>query len=652
MTLHRQLLLFIIAFLLLLLVGTWVAKLNSTRSFLGEQLGSYAQDTATSLGLSLSPHMEDGDIAAAEAMINAVFDGGYYQEIRLTDLAEEVLVHRSLVLRVEEVPSWFIGLFPLSIPAAEANVMAGWRKAGTMYVECHPGYAYQTLWKTMSQTAAWFGAVGLLALAGGALGLSWLFKPLRRVEEQALALCNRDYQLQDRIPRTRELQRMVKAMNLLTTKIKEMFTEQNSIAETLRERAYQDQLTGIGNRRYLEGQVAANLGQQEEIVKGTFLLIQLQSLQALNLRQGYHAGDKLIREAATAMQQSCRSIANAALGRLGGGDFGLYLPNAGAESAQQVAEAILLELRQLAITPGTDTAQLGGVYFHQPANFTQLLTEADQALRQAQHNGSSGGAIRPLSSSTAVPQPGRMQWKGILEHVLEKKELCLFIQPTVNARNIKQVLHLEALPRIADHSGTIHSAGMFVPMAERLGCIHQLDRVIIEMILEQADLFPQGSRLAINLSPLSLDRPDFVDWLLQTLGSKTAPPVRFNFEFAEYRAVSHRTSIRTFAEQVRRMGHYLGIDHFGQGLVNFGYLQSLRPDYVTLDHALTNELRTQAGDSYFLINSLCTVAHSLDIRVMVAGVEQEEQWQVLQTIHIDGVQGFYFSSPHPVGVAG
>lgn len=637
--------------LLLLLMGTWVAKLDSTRTFLVDQLGSYAQDTATSLGLSLSPHMESEDLAAAETMINAVFDGGYYQVIRLTDISNKVLVDRELVIKVETVPGWFIKLFPLTIPAAEANVMAGWRKAGSIYVECHPGFAYKTLWQTMSQTAALFGIVGILVFLCGVLGLSLLLRPLRRVENQALALCNRDYQVQEKIPRTRELQRVVKAMNLMTTKIKEMFSEQTSIADALRQRAYKDQLTGIGNRRYLEGQVSANMAETGESVKGAFLLIQLHDLQTINMQMGYSAGDSLIQEAASVLQRSCQAVANAALARLAGGDFGLYLPNAGQETARHVADRILQELRQLVIEPPppwADLAQLGGVYFHQPANFSQLLSAADLALRKAQHSGSKSGEIQPLVSSDQDAQPGRMQWKELLDQALDDKKLVIFVQPTVDAHNIDQTVHFEALARIADQSGIIHSAGMFVPMAERLGLIHQLDRIIIEKVIEQASLFPPGSRLAVNLSPLSLEKSGFSEWLLKTLADKNTPLVRLNFEFAEYRAVNHMASIRDFAEKVREHGHFLGIDHFGQGLVHFGYLQSLRPDYVKIDRALTDELQNLESDSYFFIKSLCNVAHSLDIRVMVEGVEQEEQWQILQTINLDAVQGFYFRAPQPV----
>jgi EAL domain-containing protein (putative c-di-GMP-specific phosphodiesterase class I) len=92
----------------------------------------------------------------------------------------------------------------------------------------------------------------------------------------------------------------------------------------------------------------------------------------------------------------------------------------------------------------------------------------------------------------------------------------------------------------------------------------------------------------------------------------------------------------------------LGIDHFGLGLLHFGYLKSLLPDYVKIDRGITQDLWNEQGDSYFFVNALCNVAHSLDIRVMVEGVETEQQWRAISRIHLDAVQGFLIQRPEPL----
>ncbi|NIP54561.1 MAG: GGDEF-domain containing protein, partial [Gammaproteobacteria bacterium] len=86
---------------------------QSTRSFLIGQLESHAQDTATSLGLSISQYNVEEDITVVETMVNAVFDRGYYRIVRYSDVQGNVLLERILDVTVENVPQWFIRLIPL-----------------------------------------------------------------------------------------------------------------------------------------------------------------------------------------------------------------------------------------------------------------------------------------------------------------------------------------------------------------------------------------------------------------------------------------------------------------------------------------------------------------------------------------------------------
>mgnify|MGYP001814604876 FL=1 len=131
MTLHRQLLLFTLILCFFLFVGVWIYKLQTTRIFLQNQLEVHAQDTATSLALSLSPLVGGDDLAAVETMMNAIFDRGYYRQISLSDIDGTVVVKRVLPVAVDGVPDWFIEMLPLETPGGESLIMTGWKRAGT-----------------------------------------------------------------------------------------------------------------------------------------------------------------------------------------------------------------------------------------------------------------------------------------------------------------------------------------------------------------------------------------------------------------------------------------------------------------------------------------------------------------------------------------
>ncbi|GAB4342849.1 MAG: LapD/MoxY N-terminal periplasmic domain-containing protein [Desulfobulbaceae bacterium] len=651
MTLYRQLLIFTLVLFLLLFTGTWFAKFNSTRSFLLDQLESHAQDTATSLGLSISPHMERGDLPAAETMINAVFDRGYYRIVRLTDVEGRVLIDRTLEVRIEGVPAWFVRLVPLHTPSATSLVLSGWTQAGEILVESHPGYAYRTLWETTVRTSLWYLAMMAVVLVGGGFGLRVLLQPLKRVEHQAETLCRKQYEIQTELPRTRELRRVVEAMNRMTYKVKDMFDEQARIAERLRRNAFHDALTGLGNRRYLERQVSTRLDRGDSAVSGAFLLLELQGLQELNQERGFEAGDELVKKAAQVLKSAVEHVPHSAPARLTGGTFALFLPDVGPGEAERIAEQITQGLAQLSVeglTLSENVGHVGGVAYDRATDLGQLLSGADTALRAAQQEGPNRWNMDVLAEETEAAARGQRRWRDILMAALEEQSVFLYAQRTVRCDDRERMVHLEIFSRITEESGRLLSAGLFVPLAERLGLTSALDRAVIEKALE-ADVQRMGAgNLSINVSPSSLKDPKFRKWLLQSLRDLGGKGPRLTFEFPEFGAVRNLDLIREFGREVQRLGHGYGIDHFGQGFSNFGYLQSLRPDFVKIDRAYTNELQSRESDSHFFIGSLVGVAHSLDIMVIAEGVETEEQFGLLRDLNVDAVQGYLIGRPEPL----
>lgn len=652
MTLYRQLLLSNFIILVCLFAGLWMGELKRTRDFLVNQMETHAQDTATSLGLSLTTLANGSDIPAMETMINALFDRGYYRIIELRSIDGKLLIERRAAITLEHVPAWFIRLVPLSAPQATSLVMQGWQQTGAVSVESHPGYAYQALWQAAQATALWFSLTGATIVLLGGLGLRALLKPLRRVEEQALALCDRRFHIQERLPRTRELRRVVIAMNQMTNRMREMFHEQAAIADTLLQRTYQDPLTSIGNRRYIEAQIKARLENRETAVKGSFLLFQIQKLQTINQEKGYQAGDQIIKEIADIIHQGCHELPEALLGRMGGGDFALLLPNTDEQTTKRIADTILEDVyRQTAArSSGTTKVRVccGGVLYEQAADFSLLLTRADTALSTARYNQTNTVELFPLVDGEKTICAGKTEWKELLEDIIVNRSIILYSQPTVSHQDLGRIMHHEILTRVIDGTGRHLSVGMFIPMAERLGLMPSLDKMIIERILEQPQQQFALHRIAINLSPLSLTDIEFVAWLHPQLIKCAKEGLRLNFEFPEFRVIRYSKLIKEFSEIIKKQGHQLGIDHFGQGMIHFGYLKSLLPDYVKIDKAITGELLDEQSDRYFFINTLCNVAHSLDIKVIIEAVENENQWQALSKMHFDAVQGYYIQRPSPL----
>ena len=648
MTLYRQMFLFILLLLALLLGAAFTIALQATRSYLEEQLSAHAQDTATSLGLSLQPHIALGDMATAEAMINAVFDRGYYRRIVLADLDGSELLERHQEVVIDAVPGWFTALVPLAAPEATTMITSGWQRFGTLAVSSHPGYLYKSLWRGATAVTLLFALIAGLFLLAGAVGLRLLLKPLAEVERQAEDLCQRRWRLQTSLPATRELRRVVVAMNSMTEKVRQMFSEQAELAEAMRREAYSDPVTGLGNRRYLEAQVAAAMEETAGAPHGALLLLFLPGLAERNREKGFVHGDRLLQETASLLDETVGKAPRPALARISGATFAILLPDTTREEAGRIASAITGRLSELAdeyFTAGEARGHIGGAVYDRATPLAQLLATADRMLASAASREDGAWEFAASGDESAWLPRGDQQWRQALDHVLDRRAIAIFGQKVMAMPHRDRHLHTEILARMVMDDGETLSAALFIPLAERLRRVAAIDRLVLENCLQQPPALLAATPLAINLSTTSLDDEGFVSWLLALLAARNRDAAPLIFEFSEVKAAASLSAVEEFARGVRRLGHNIALDHFGQSFASFACLRSLEPCHVKIDRAFVNELKAADGSARFFIGALVAAAHSLDIPVIAEGVEDEGQEAILRELHVDGLQGFLIDTP-------
>ncbi|MEO5574374.1 MAG: EAL domain-containing protein [Gammaproteobacteria bacterium] len=645
MTLYRQLVLVILTLFMLMFMGTLLINFHNTRAFLMEQLKSNAQDAATSLGVSLSPAMQANDLPTMNSLVDAIFDRGYYREIVVEDQQGRHLVDREMNAERNETPAWFIDLVKLEMPQASADLMSGWRQAGSIQVRSNTGYAYEQLWRTLTRTLLWFAGTAVFGILIGGLTLRSLLKPLKAVERQAEAVSSSRYEMQHALPKTRELRNVVLAMNRMTEKLKASFEEQAQSAEHLRLLAYRDPLTGIGNRRYFDAQLQTHVKSATE-QRGALLLIQLNDLNGLNNRHGYQAGDTMLKQAAAILENAVADHEHCLLARLTGADFGLLMPDANAEDADKLAAIISSDLARLhgqGVVDSDDVVQIGIALYAGEQDPAGLLAGADMALRAAQAQGPN--VVYRYAAAPQLPEiHGRQEWKIYLGEMVRANKIILHVQPVVDAHVPQTLLHQEILVRIPGPGNTLLTAGTFMPMAEQLEIAVEVDQAMLTQVIAYLSSDTNGTRLAVNLSLASLRNTAFVDWLFDRLGKLPDSAPRIEFEFSEFVAVRELDKLRQLVTRLRERGHGFGLDQFGRGFAALGYLQSLHPDYVKIDGSYTGQV-TENTDNQFLMRTLCNVAHSLDIVVIAQSVESQTQWEIMKELNMDGVQGYAVGRP-------
>ncbi len=628
-------------------VGTTGISLNNTRHYLFSQLESHAQDTASSLGLSLSPYISDRDLVMIRSMVDAIFDNGYYRFIRLHDNHGGLIYGRELSVTIDGVPPWFIAQLPLETPIAEAAVMAGWNRAGTLSIASHPGYAYAVLWRITQETILWFAACAALGMGLTYLILREIFKPLQAVEEQAEAICNLEYHIQAKLPWAPELRRMVEAMNRLSAKVEATFNEQAVLAKRLQQDAYGDPVTGLGNRRYFETQMAHLLVAGEEFSVGPLLLIQLSDFKAYNDRQGFLAGDEWLFQAANILKQTCGGQVSLAA-RLTGADFTLLLKISTTQEAESVAQNLLSALIGLRASESVDQEDIAhiGIFMCQRGDtVANCLAGADLALQGAKLLGPNKYHALAADHLPVNILAGAHHWREELLRYLREERILLHLQPVVAlGQEGRRILLYSVLLRARDDEGDLIPAGVLIPMGERVGLSQALDRRAIELAAHLlADTPTSVVPLAINLAPNSVINTPFLDWLEHFL-SHSSYTKRMIFEVREDGISSNHEMAARLANILTRFGCGLGINHFGNGFSTFSYLMILKIRYLKINGAYICGIDTDKENQIF-VRALVMTAHHLDIKVIAVGVETTSELSVLKQMNVDGFQGYLMGAP-------
>lgn len=641
MTLSRQLLTLILVTFLLIFSGTFWISVENTRSYLMLQLSTQTQNAADSLGLSLVPHMQNRDIATMDTMVNAVFDSGYYKSLKLESISGERLIDRENTSSIEGVPQWFIDNLTLETPHAESVITTGWTQSGRLELVAHPGFAYKKLWETSVDMLWWSLLAFFASLIAVSVILRAILKPLDAVEQQALAISKREFPIVKNIPRTRELKRVVLAMNKMSAKIESIISTLSERADQMRKDAYYDALTGLNNRRGFTTRLESLIMDKEKGGSGSLAVIRMTNFAAYNKQFGHQAGDALLVEVGKLLTKISDQYHASVTARIGGTDFSITLPLADAEVAAEFGESFSGSLNELASTLSIDEiAQVGIACFDSNGKVGEILADADAALSLAEHQGANTYAIQTTKSEAG----GNLAWKDLITQAMQRNHVRLLSQPVVNQQ--RQQIYSEVLIRIKDAAGNDVSPGSFASMAERLGMNSVLDSYVIEKatrILEQ----DPSRRLGINISAHSIRDENFLARLAEHFSTHKKVAALICFEISEYGLLQDINAANRFIEQVHAHQGIVVMEHFGTRLSSFQTLRQLKLDYIKLDGSYIRNI-VKDNDNRFFLQTVADIAHGLDIQVIAEQVETEEEFQTLKDLGIDAMQGYYFSKPKPL----
>lgn len=643
MSLKQQFSLLAMLLVVVLLGGSLVFTLSNTRQAFEQQLDARSYDAASALSLAMS-QVAANDDAQILRLMDALYDRGFFERIELEKIDGSMLhKRRGQAVKLSNVPIWYKRFWPLETIIAEADVMDGWQRFGTVRVVSNKEMAYVDLWNITKTEVLWYGVVLAVALVILQWLLNWLFKPLHAVEMQARAICERQLKIQTDIPRSRELKHMVLAMNQMVLKLRKIFAEQVSVTEQLKAETYNDSLSGLLNRRGFDERFSALLKSQQEH-SGVLMLLQLKDLASVNALQGRQVADELIQQLGKHLSQWVQGHFAAFAGRRSGSDFAIYVPVIGFEQAEGLCQQLYDQLTTSVLEPKRNIpCHIGAVLLQEKTDSSsQALSRADAALRAAQLQ--KLGGIRLYQAESGRDEMTAGQWQSLLMEVLNREALELLFQPVVNPQDLS-VVQLEVFSRIR-YEDELLSAGRFWPMVEQHQLAPQFDALIIRKVLQQLSQtsLPEGVRCCINISAASVADSTFCRQLVQWLQDAPAQAAQIAFEVPESSLQSIENALLDFNQLLKPFAVRLGVDQVGTGGLAFSYLQRLPFSYLRIDGSFSRGLAL-AQDQRFFVRSMVQIANGLERFVVAEGIEEKEDEQVLQQIGVQALSGYLFSHP-------
>ena len=646
MKLSRQLVLFMLSVVLLLLIISLSISFSNTKQFVENQMVSHAQDAATSLGMSASSAMKDSDEIITRTLVDAMFHAGDYQLVQVFDVHNQVIIKRTLDVQIEGIPRWFIRLIELELPMGESVVMDGWVQAGKVQVVSHPGYAYRKLWSAMIDTFQGFIISALVILFVSLYLLKRVLYPLTQIESQAIAISNRQFDPIDPIPETIDLKRIVEAMNSLARKVKKMLQDADERAQQLRDRIHLDEVTGLSNRQHFNEVLEHRIMASDSSQLGVLALIQLYEFKKFNNEHGFVAGDELLQKTAHSLKSALGGIEHIHIAHISGSSFGVFAEDMSCANAEPLAMTLSSALANLSgqMPDFMDVGHIGIACFDGSQTTTELLAMADNALREAQSESPNSWSVYQRYADDSVLVRTASQWQETIKRALNNDWLVLQKQ-AVFRTDTKTVLHEEVYLRLLEDGDKtrLMDARMFMPMVQSLGLAAIVDRKVIEKALFMLSEDYEGL-LAVNVSPASLDDESFVNWLEKILLDMKHTAAKLILEFSEYGVVKKLDKLKSLQHRLHSTGVQFSLDHFGRGFTSFAYLQSLNLQYMKIDGSYLFDLKADSENSFY-IRALTEIAHGLDIVVIAESIESQSVWKMLPELKVDAGQGYYLAKP-------
>lgn len=639
MSLFKQFYLLLLSALLIAFgLSNWFL-ITSSKVFLQKQMLNHAQDTATSVGISLGESISKRDSAQIDTLLNAIFDNGYYAEIRVEDDRGQLLGHKKINWEdvVQTVPEWFQDVVSIQPQKADSEVSFGWKNVGSIDVITHPGYAYGQLWHIAKRSFWAFWGMLLLYLILISLIHKRFARPLKKLVHQAREMAENRYHIIEENPGFSEFKILVDASNKMIEQTGNYIQKLSDDAHHWHQAAYVDPLTQLPNRRDYDRHLLEISHADDDYHVISVAIIKISGLETVNTNQSFQHGDKVLVAISKTLKHQQQNTAGMFIARLDGPEFVCVLRDCPLLENEVIFKKMARNLQSTLDKDSGDCSINMGVVVMQPGlEMKDYLAAADNLLVDAI---AEELPVKISIHGDKILAVGKQKLHQLMENAISTKKFRLKNQK-IKGPETEQLIGIEHFLQLQIPEYGWVSAGRWVSSLNETELRINTDKLVLEKVLKNPE---QQSLHMINVSPeFLLITSKELDWFIQKYNNQLASiPVALEFNQLLVPRIS--SELVAGIEKLKQNDVMVGVDHFGFHADSIQWLTRVRPDYIKLDAAILATLNENL-DYMSYIETLINLAHTLGIKVYATGVESEQLLTMAMQINFDGFQGFIIES--------
>lgn len=429
-------------------------------------------------------------------------------------------------------------------------------------------------------------------------------------------------------------------------------TQKKKSQQKIEFQAHNDFLTGLYNRMKCESDLRKIIKQSvKDGVKGAVMFIDLDDFKHINDGLGHQYGDILLQQIAAGLQ-SIVGLRGKCY-RMGGDEFvAIVMPDMFSE-LERIANKVKDMFNKpwyLMETEYFCTMSMGiAVFPDDSKDVHEIIRLADIAMYESKKNGKNGYTF--YDSCSKLNTARRLDIENSMRQAVTSgiEEFVVFYQPVVDVRT-GECSSCEALVRWDSKALGFMGPGDFIPLAEYLGLITSIGDYVLEEACRQCRYWNEHGipdfHINVNLSVVQLLQKDVAETVARILKKTGVNPKNIVLEITESFAINDMDRVLDIIKGIKKLGPRIALDDFGTGYSSLNYIKQLPLDIIKVDKTFIDDIVEDEYAQAF-IKLIVELSDTIDTDIIVEGVENEAQLNILKELGVDYIQGFYYGKPVP-----